>query len=66
MSSFFTSSAKFSEFDAGNVILFQIKVFSRNMKETTLARFFKKVTARTNFKQLGVIRRINRIHQILK
>ena len=56
MSSFFTSSAKFSEFDAGNVILFQIKVFGRNMKETTLARFFKKVTARTSFTQLGYIR----------
>ena len=40
ISSFFTSSAKFNESDAGNVSLFQIKVFSRNIKETTLARYF--------------------------
>ena len=41
-----TSSAKFSEFDAGSVILFQNKVLVRNIKETTLARYFIKVTAR--------------------
>ena len=59
MSSFSTSSAKFSEFDAGNMILFQIKVL---IKETTLARYFIKVTARRNFKRLRVIRCINGIH----
>ena len=46
------------QFDAGNVILFQIKVFGRNIKETKLARYLKKVTARPSFTQLRVIRRI--------
>ena len=56
VSSFTTSSARFSEFDSQNVIkkkqkqktnviLFQIKVFGRNIKEATVARFFIKVTA---------------------
>ena len=36
ISSFTTSSARFSEFDAGNVVLFLIKVFGRKKKETTL------------------------------
>ena len=49
MSSFLTSSAKFSKFDAGKVILFQIKVFRRNIKETTLGRYFIKITARYSF-----------------
>ena len=40
VSSFTTSSASFGKFDIQNVILFQIKVFGRNIKETTLARFF--------------------------
>ena len=31
--SFTTSSARFSRFDDGNVILFQIIVFARNIKE---------------------------------
>ena len=59
ISSFSTSPAKFSDFDAGNVILFQIKVFGRNIKEITLARKFITVTARHSFMQLRVIRRIN-------
>ena len=42
---FTTSSARFSEFDSQNVILFQIKVFGRNIKKTTLARYFIKVMA---------------------
>ena len=50
MNSFSTSSAKFSEFDAGNVILFQIKVFGRNIKETTLAKYFLKLTVWPSFK----------------
>ena len=40
VSSFTTSSASFGKFDIQNVILFQIKVFGRNIKETTLAKFF--------------------------
>ena len=34
ISSFTTSSARFREFEARNVILFLIKVFIRNIKET--------------------------------
>ena len=49
ISSFSTGFAKFSEFDAGNMILFQIEVFGRNIKVTTLTRFFIKVTARPSF-----------------
>ena len=66
VSLFSTSSAKFSESDSGNVILFQIKVFGRNIKETTLARYFVKVTARPSFTQLRVIRPKNKIHWISK
>ena len=66
ISLFSTSSAKFNEFDSGNVILFQIKVFGRNIKETTLPRYFVKVTVRPSFTQLRVIRRKNRIHWISK
>ena len=46
MSSCSTSSAKFSKFDAENIILFQIQVFGTNIKEITLARYFIKVTSR--------------------
>ena len=53
---------KISKSDAGNVILFQIKAFGRNVKDTVLARYFKKVTARPIFTRLRVIRQINRIH----
>ena len=60
--SFTIISARFSKFDAGNVILFQIKVFGRNIKETTLARYFIKVTTRPSFTLLSVIRQINRVH----
>ena len=35
--------------DATNVILFQIKVSARNIKESTLRRYFIKVTARPSF-----------------
>ena len=44
--SFTISSARFNEFDVGNMILFEIKVFGRNIKETKLRRYFIKVTAR--------------------
>ena len=66
VSSFTTSSARFSEFDSRNVILFQIKVFGRYIKETTLIRYFIKVTARPSFTRLKVIRWINRVHEISK
>ena len=45
------------EFDIRNMISFQIKVFGRNIKETTPDRYFIKVTARTSFTRLKVIRR---------
>ena len=59
ISSFATSSAKFNEFNGRNLILFKIKVFGRNIKETTLAR---QVTTRHSFTQLRVNRQINRLH----
>ena len=46
ITSFSTSSTKCSEFDARNMISFQIKVFGRNIKESTLATHFIKGTAR--------------------
>ena len=49
-----------------NLILFQIKVFAKNIKETSLARYFVKVTARPSFTQLRVIRRINGVYYIRK
>ena len=42
------------------MILFQIKVVAGNIKETTLARCFIKVTTRPSFTLLGVIMQINR------
>ena len=59
-------SERFNKFDVGKLILFQIKVFTRNIKETTLARYFIKVTARPSFRRLRVIRQINRVYYILK
>ena len=59
MSSFSTNSAKFREFDVGNVILFQIKVFGRNISKV-LHKYL--VTAHHSFTQLTAIGRINRIH----
>ena len=66
VSSFTTSSARFSEFDSWNVILFQINVFGKNIKETMLAKCFRRVTACPSFTQLRVIRQINRVHYISK
>ena len=57
-----TSSAKFSKLDSQKVILFQIKVFGRNIEETTQERYPLKVTARPSFTRLKFIRRINRVH----
>ena len=62
ISSFSTNFAKFSKFDAGNVILFPIKVFGRNILQTTPARYYIKVTVRPSLMRLRVIRRKNRIH----
>ena len=59
---FTTSCARFSVFYAGNVNLFQIKVNARHIKETTLATYFIKVTARPSFTRLRDIKRINRVH----
>ena len=61
ISSFTISSAKFSGFDVGNVILFSIKVSNKNIKETTLARYFIKVTECPSFTRIGVISQINRV-----
>ena len=66
VSSFTTNSTRFSNFDIRNMILFQMKVFGRNIKETTLARYFIKVTGRPSFKQLRVIRQRGRVHLISK
>ena len=44
-----TSSERIREFDSQNMILFQIKVFGGNVKETILARCFIKITARRSF-----------------
>ena len=66
ISSFTTSCTRFSEFDSRKVILLQIKIFGRNIKENILARYFSKITLRPNFTQLRVIRQINRAHSISK
>ena len=64
ISSFSPNPEIFSKFDTENVILFQIKVFNRNNKRTTLGKCFVKVTAYLMW--LRVIRQINRILKILK
>ena len=55
VSSFTTKAARFSEFDCQ-------KVFGRNIKEFTLARYFIKVTGRPSFTRLRVINTITRVH----
>ena len=54
ISSFTTSCARFTKFYPRNVILFQIKVKATNIKETTLARHFMKVTSGPSFRRLRV------------
>ena len=49
LSSFTTSSGKFNKLSASNAILFQIKVFVKNTKKTTLARYFTKVIVHHSF-----------------
>ena len=54
------------------MILSQRKVLGSNIKQTTLARYFRKVTTHPNlnlklsFTRLIVIRQMNRVHQISK
>ena len=62
LSSFTISSGKFSKFDASNAILFQVKVFGKIIKETTLASNYTKVISRPSFTRLGVIKQINKVH----
>ena len=62
MSSFTLGYARLCKYYTRNVILFQIKVNTINIKKTTLARYFTKVTARPSFTRLRVIRPINRVH----
>ena len=50
----------------GKLILFQTKDFAKNIKETTLAKYFIKITARPSFRQLRVMRQINRVYYISK
>ena len=52
----FHQLCKFSDFDARSVVLVKTKVFDRNIKETRLAKYFKKVTARPSFTRLIVVR----------
>ena len=59
---FFIGSGRFSEFDAGNVVLIQIEVSDRNIKVATLARYFIKVTVRPSLTRLRVINEINAVH----
>ena len=61
---FFGDTLRKFELDAGNVILFQIKVSGRNIKKTTLARYFIKVIAHPSFTRLRIIWRINRDYRI--
>ena len=55
-----TRSGGFSKFDAGKSISFHIKVFGRNIKETTQARYSVKVTAHSSFTCLRITRERNK------
>ena len=52
MGLFTISCARSSVFYAGKIILFQIKVNAINIKETTLAKYFIKVTVHPSFTRL--------------
>ena len=60
--SFSNGSTSFSVFDAGNTILFRIKVFSGKINGTTLAKYLIKITVCSSFTRLRIIGQINRIH----
>ena len=62
LSSFSTSSEKFSKFDTSNVTFFQVKVLGKNIKGNMLVKYFTKVAARFGFTRLRVIKRINIAH----
>ena len=49
MSSFTITFARISKTDAKNMISFQIRVFGRDVKETTLTRYFIEVAAHPSF-----------------
>ena len=55
LSSFATSSGKFNKFGASNLIIFQVKVFGKNIKGTTPVKYFIKVTACLSFMRLKPI-----------
>ena len=46
---FTTTSRNVSKSDASNTILFQARVFGKNIKGTPLAKYFTKVTACSSF-----------------
>ena len=62
MKAFTVSFSRFSEFDSRSVILLQIKVFGRIIKEIALARYIMKLSVRPSFTRLKVISRIYRVH----
>ena len=59
---FTTSSARFSEFDSWKVIIFQVIVFGRNTKDTTLVKHFSKVNVRPCVTRLRVTKQKNIVH----
>ena len=66
-SSFFTiNSGRFSEYDAWNAILFQMKFSDREGKEAMLVKYNIKETWPLSFRQERIIRRIKEFHYILK
>ena len=62
LSLFAISSGKFNKFDASNAILFQIQVFGKDIKKTTLVSYITKVTADPSYMRFRVINQINKIH----
>ena len=58
----FSSDPKeFRKFDASNATLFQIKVFGKNVKDTTLGSYFAKVTTHHSFARLILIKQISKV-----
>ena len=43
-------------------MLFQIKFFGKKTKETLLAMYLIKIAARSSFKQLRIIRKVNTVN----
>ena len=62
--SFTSSSGRFSEFNAENTILFQIKVFGKITEEILLERYLLKVTMQCSCTQLRIICRKTRLISI--